>query len=339
MPEPILDHLLATMDVAVEAFAVCEVRQGLQLVGGGSAAIEVHYVLSGTMYLTVPGQPVMVCPPGSVVVVPPGVAQVIAADQQPLRDVDAADNCSMTGDGLMLFDAAEGGAGDLRVVCGLIFASISGSFGLLDAVTRPIVEDLSDVALVRSAYRAMLEEIGSGGLGTRAMNGALMKACLVLLLRRHFARAGHESGVLSSLRDPRLGKAITAILDKPALPHSVASLASCAGMSRSAFAREFSSTLAMSPMAFVARTRLHHAAELLKSTRLPVKVIAASIGFASRSHFSRAFASAYGADPSSFRQDPLNGSQSVTSPSVGTNGKQVRAAARKSILATGDVLQ
>ncbi|WP_353204497.1 AraC family transcriptional regulator [Sphingomonas sp.] len=137
--------------------------------------------------------------------------------------------------------------------------------------------------------------------------------CLVIVLRRHFARAGYGSGVLGTLRDPRLGKAITAVLDKPAALHSVASLASIAGMSRSAFAREFSNTLSMSPMAFVAKTRLHHAAELLRSTKLPVKVIAASIGFASRSHFSRAFAAAYGADPSRFRNNGANIAPAVTS--------------------------
>ena len=323
MSEPLLDHLLATMDVAVETFAVCEVRKGLRLVGGASKAIEVHYVLSGTMYLTVPGQAVMICPTGSVVIVPPGVAQLIAADQQPARDIAAADNCRMTRDGLMLFDAAEGEAGDLRVVCGLVFANISGSFGLLDAVTRPIIEDLSDMAIVQSGYRLMLEEIGSGALGTRALTGALMKACLVIVLRRHFARAGHGSGVLGTLRDPRLGKAITAVLDKPAALHSVASLASIAGMSRSAFAREFSNTLSMSPMAFVAKTRLHHAAELLRSTKLPVKVIAASIGFASRSHFSRAFASAYGADPSRFRSGGSPTTPSVTSGARPANERYV----------------
>lgn len=313
MAEPLLDHLLATMDVAVEAFAICEVRKGLRLIGGASKAIEVHYVLSGTMYLTVPGHPVMICPPGSVVIVPPGVTQVLAADPHPARDVGAADNCRMTRDGLMLFDAAEGGAGDVRVVCGLVFANISGSFGLLDTVTRPIVEDLSDLAIVQSGYRMMIEELGGGALGTRALTGALMKACLIIVLRRHFARAGHGSGVLGTLRDPRLGKAITAVLDKPAAQHSVASLANIAGMSRSAFAREFSATLSMSPMAFVAKTRLHHAAELLRSTRLPVKVIAASIGFASRSHFSRAFAAAYGADPSRFRSAAQISATGVTS--------------------------
>jgi len=107
---------------------------------------------------------------------------------------------------------------------------------------------------------------------------------------------------LSPLRDPRLSKAVTMVLDRPAAAHSVASLARAAGMSRSAFAREFSTNLATSPMAFVARTRLHQAAQLLAGTRLPIKVIAKSVGFASRSHFSRAFAAAYGADPSGFRR-------------------------------------
>jgi len=301
--EPILDHLLATMDVAVEAFAICEVRKGFQLVGGPSAAIEVHYVLSGTMHLMVPGQPVIVCGPGSVVLIPPGLAQTMAADDQPAHDVSAADHCTMTREGMMLFDATGGGSGDLRVVCGLSMASISGSFGLLDAVTRPIVEDLREVPIVRQGFALMLDEISAPTLGSRALIGALMKACVVMLLRRHFAGSGHDYGVLSNLRDARLGKAVAAVLDKPAAPHSVASLASVAGMSRSAFAREFSHSLAMSPMAFVARTRLHHGAELLRSTKLPVKLIAASIGFASRSHFSRAFASAYGADPSRFRSE------------------------------------
>ncbi|MEO9132395.1 MAG: AraC family transcriptional regulator [Sphingomonas sp.] len=317
MTEPILDRLLATMDVVVEAFAICEVRKGFQLVGGPSAAIEVHYVLSGTMHLMVSDQPVIVCGPGSVVLIPPGLAQTMAADDQPAHDVSAAEHCTMTREGMMLFDATGGGGsvggrsvgsgGELRVVCGLIMASISGSFGLLDAVTRPIVEDLRDVSIVRQGFALMLDEISVPTLGSHALIGALMKACVVMLLRRHFADSGQNFGVLSSLRDPRLGKAVAAVLDKPAAPHSVASLASVAGMSRSAFAREFSHSLAMSPMAFVARTRLHHGAELLRSTKLPVKLIAASIGFASRSHFSRAFASAYGADPSRFRSECAHG--------------------------------
>ena len=91
------------------------------------------------------------------------------------------------------------------------------------------------------------------------------------------------------------------MLDAPAATHSVASLACIAGMSRSTFAKEFAAAFQMTPMEFVAKTRLHHAAELLRSTAVPIKVIASSIGFSSRSHFSRSFREVYGTDPTNFR--------------------------------------
>src|SRR3569623_1947006 len=298
------------MDVAVEAFASCEVQRGLRL-GGAAEAAEGQYALSGTLFLTVGDRPTVRCGPGSIVIVPPGLRQVMAAEEAAGTDVRAADSCTPTRSGMLLFDAAEGGTGDVRLVCGLIAANISGSFGLLDAVKQPVIEDLSDVAVVRQSFAAMLEEISGDGLGARARTGALMKACLIVLLRRHFAHAGEGSSGLSTLRDPRLGKAVTTVLDRPAAAHSVAGLARATGMSRSAIAREFSTNLEMSPMAFVARTRLHHVAELLPATRLPVTVLAASVGFASRSHFSRAFSAAYGADPSGFRRVAGNGNTSV----------------------------
>ncbi len=302
MTDHILDRLLVTLDVSVEAFAICEVRQGVRLVQEPLDAIVVHYVLAGTLHLTASGSDPIACGPGSVVVVPPGLKQALSPDDMPQRDVLASESCAMVRDGILLFDAADGGTGDLRVVCGTIMASISGSFGLVDRVKEPIAGDLSDVAIVRNAFAVMLSEIGEPDLGSRAMTGALMKTCLVVLFRRHLAQGGSEASVLSALRDPRLGKAVTAIIDKPAGHHTVAELAAIAGMSRSVFAREFSRAFAMSPMEFVAKTRLHHAAEMLRSTNLPIKVIAGSIGFASRSHFSRAFRDAYGADPSKFRK-------------------------------------
>lgn len=302
MTDRVLDRLLVTLDVAVEAFAICEVRKGVRLVLDPLEAIMVHYILAGTVHLTASRGDPVVCGPGSVIVVPPGLEQSLSPDSTPVRDVISSESCSMVRDGLLLFDAADGAAGDLRVVCGTIMASISGSFGLVDQVPQPIAGDLSSIELVRNAFTVMLGEVAEPDLGSRAMTGALMKACLVLLFRRHFAQSGLEANVLSAFRDPRLGKAVATIIDAPAGHHTVAELAGIAGMSRSVFAREFSRAFAMSPMEFVAKTRLHHAAELLRSTNLPIKVIAASIGFASRSHFSRAFRDAYGADPSGFRK-------------------------------------
>lgn len=311
MDEQIVDRLLQTLDVAIDAFAICEVARGVKMVARGAPDIEVHYVLSGTMFLDVPGGQTIECGPGTVVLVPPFIEQTIGADAAEGTTVLAMENCSVTTSGLLRFNATRSGTADLRFVCGLITANISGSFGLLDAVRRPIVEDLGNLPVVRHSYELMLSELADPGLGSRALTAALMKVCVLIMLRRHFGRGDHQTSLLSSLRDPRLGKAVTSVLDRPAARHSVAALAATAGMSRSAFAREFSQAFAMSPMAFVARTRLHEAAEMLRSTNMPVKVIAASIGFSSRSHFSRAFRDVYGVDPSAYRRNAGTVSGSV----------------------------
>ena len=72
-------------------------------------------------------------------------------------------------------------------------------------------------------------------------------------------------------------------------------------MSRAAFAERFSRTFQRTPLDFVQTVRLRTAAQLLTSTDLPIKVIASSIGYASRSYFSRAFRASYGLDPRSYR--------------------------------------
>jgi AraC family transcriptional regulator, activator of mtrCDE len=94
---------------------------------------------------------------------------------------------------------------------------------------------------------------------------------------------------------------VSAILTDPGAPHSIALLADRVGMSRATFIRHFMRATGSNPMQFVAKARLDHAAELLRSTTLPVKAIAARIGFNNRSHFSRAFRRAHGMDPSAFR--------------------------------------
>ena len=297
-----LDQLLITLDVAVEAFAICEVKKGFRLISRPDRAIEVHYVLAGAMHLTVRGRDSILCPTGCVVVVPPGAEHSIAASDGPAIDLAPADQCTMGRDGLLVVDAADGGAGDLRVACGLIMASSCGSFGLFDELTGPLVQDLTGIEFVRHAFHIMLTEVARPRLGTRALLGSLMKACLVIVLRRFILESPTSTHLLGHGRDPKLAAAVMAILDKPAAAHTVASLAGTVGMSRSAFARGFGATFDMSPMEFVAKTRLHHAAHLLSSTIVPVKTIAASVGFSSRSHFSRAFRDAYGSDPRTYRK-------------------------------------
>jgi AraC-like DNA-binding protein len=300
------------MDVAVQNFAVCEIRKGRRLVGAPVDAIMVHYVLAGTMHMTIPGMEPIVCGPGCIALVPPGLEPSMAADDGPATDITGMEHCSISREGHLVFDAADGGEGDLRMVAGIILASLSGSFGLFDKLKVPIAEDLSDSEVVRHAYAMMLAEIASPGLASRALTGALMKTCLLMVIRRFFSRPGFDQTLIGALADPRLAATVAHVLDNPAAPHTVASLAERASMSRSTFARQFTNAFTMGPMEFVAKTRLHHAADLLRSTKLPIKTVAASIGFSSRSHFSRAFRDAYGSDPSAFRK--ANGLSALDAP-------------------------
>jgi AraC family transcriptional activator of mtrCDE len=296
-----IEHLLSTLDVAVEATAICEVERGVRLVVHPSSTIEVHYVLDGTLHLTVSGSPPLVCRAGSLVIVPSGASQGLAADCHPNRDLRGADRCSATGDGLQLYDAAGGKPGELRLFCGVITPGTSGSFGLLDRVIEPIVKDLSDAPIVRQAFAAMLNEIGNPCPGSRAVVGALMKICLVKAIESHLDTPENRRILLACLRAPHLQKVIAEVRAKPGAAYDVETLAAIAGMSRSAFACEFLKAYGMTPMRFVTATRLHRAAELLRSTAMPVKMVAGIVGFASRSHFSRAFRDTYGIVPLNFR--------------------------------------
>jgi transcriptional regulator GlxA family with amidase domain len=165
-----------------------------------------------------------------------------------------------------------------------------------------VVENLSSYPVVSAAFAALLEEVAAPKEGTRALTSALMKACLVVLLRRHLETSRIAGTAPALFQDARLSRAIAAILNFPAAAHSVTSLAKEAGMSRSAFAREFKGVLDLTPMEFVARVRLNLAHRLLLSTGIGVEGIAATVGFSSRSHFSRLFREQYGSDPSSFRR-------------------------------------
>ncbi len=296
-----LDRLLITLDVDVQSFALCQVQRGRRLIGESVNAIMVHYVLTGTHYLTIAGHDPVDCPAGSIVLIPPALQPLVAVDREPAIDVQGKDRSTLTREGLLMVDATAGGEPDLRYISGIVHASFSGSFGLLDNLTKPIAQHVGDYGIIRDAFSVMVDEVGNPSLGSRALTSALMKTCLVLMIRRIVECGEQDDPLIGTLSDKRLGQSIAAVLDRPAHPHTTKSLAQAAGMSRSSFCQKFAQAFGVTPMEFVAKTRLHHAAQMLRSTPLPVKLIVANVGYSSRSQFSRAFRIAYGEDPSAFR--------------------------------------
>ena len=76
----------------------------------------------------------------------------------------------------------------------------------------------------------MAEELARPAIGTRAPTEALMKHCMILLLRQHLDRQGTSSPLFAALQDPRLARAVAAIVERPGAPHRLDDLAEIAGI-------------------------------------------------------------------------------------------------------------
>jgi AraC-like DNA-binding protein len=303
MTDTRFEEMLDLLEVRLDAFAVCDIGAGWRLACPPMDRILVHFVLAGEGVLRCERGDVPLRP-GTMVVVPQGLAKMIEGPGTPVRTADMSSACPLS-EGMVKFRANEGaGAGaGLVLGCAAVTACVGEGRGLFDHLGEPLAEAAPDEAPAL-LFQAMLRELSSPGIGTRALVGALMKQILVLLLRAHLRRQGTGSPLSMPLMHPQLGRAVVAIVSRPHDDHSVESLARLCGMSRSRFSHHFTATYGRSPMAYVQAARLRAGARLLRGTRMPVKAISANVGYASRSHFSRAFRAEFGIDPSAYRGEP-----------------------------------
>jgi AraC-like DNA-binding protein len=197
----------------------------------------------------------------------------------------------------------EGGMrqGDDVVACLPIHATYHGSVGLFHHLRQPIVERFSADDAIRHCFEELLDEFHAPRPGSRAMSDALLRQCLIWLLRRFFERGDSGLHWLAPLADVAIGRTLSAMHEQPQHCFRLAELAELAGMSRSVFAVRFAHAVGRSPIEFLKALRLARAAALLARTDLPVKGVAARVGYASRSSFTRAFAAGHGRAPAVFR--------------------------------------
>ena len=304
----LLDRLLASLDVRVRAFAVCRVARGWSLALDPAETTLLHYVARGSGRLTLADGSYVPFRVHDLIVVPPRCATIMEVPGAPAPNrARGMEHCESLAEGwlAMATPGAEGaaGAGQATIVtaCGAILAAFAPSLGLFDRLQRPLVLSLPEADALRASVEGLLEELARPGIGGRVMADALLKQCLILVVRRLAAEAPADAAWLFGQADPRLLKALEQILEDPSGDHRLASLARAAAMSRSAFATRFALGFGRSPIAFLREVRLRRAARMLEESDLSVADVAKAVGYESRTYFSRAFRAAYGADPQSFR--------------------------------------
>jgi AraC-like DNA-binding protein len=290
------ETIFELLDVQLNAFAVCEVGNGCALKVDPIDKIIVHYVLQGEGSIEWE-HGILPIRAGMMVVIPKGLEKRINGVGPVAHVSDASGSCPLTSE-IVRFRACQGSV-DLVLGCASVTATVGGT-AVFDHLEQPLGVSATDEALPL-LFKAILAELARPAIGTKAIIEALMKQIVVLLLRSHFERGGAHAALYLKLTTPELGRALVAMTATPQNPHSLDSLAGLAGMSRSRFAYHFAKAYGRSPMDYLQSVRLKAAARLLRSSDMLVKSIAAAVGFASRSHFSRAFRAEFGIDPTAFR--------------------------------------
>lgn len=285
--------LLDALEIGLEPFALCELRGPTRMAMPRDAGATLHHVLEGSGWLATAGSTPLPLAPGALAFVPAGAAHRIASD---MRDAPLADGPACRPAALGLAHAVDGGRGGgrLMLLCARVSLGLRGTHGLVDLLRAPLVVAADEDPALGAAVAGILRELADPAPGGRAMLRALVAQCAVALFRRRPEALAFQ-GLLA---DPRLARALQAMLDDPGAPHSVETLAAGAAMSRSRFVAAFAAAAGTSPGRFLRDLRLGRAAALLAEGGLSVDRVAARCGFASRSAFSRAFRARYGAPPS-----------------------------------------
>jgi AraC-like DNA-binding protein len=297
-----VEALLATIDAGASGFTLCQIADGVRLVGQPSDGVAVLQVLQGTMRLDLPGGTTCTARAGQLVLVPGGVRPQMACDGAVVTHTVDGRQCLVRQNGWLVADATRGQPAELVVAAARMTGTTTRS------LSGVLVGRLGELPEGRQALAMLRAELARSSPGSTTMAVTLMSVCIVIGLRLALVHAGERGPARIADRRSAIDRAIAAVRARPADPHSIDSLADAAGMSRSTLTRYFRTVLNTTPAAFVQRARLTDAATMLRTTSLPVKLIAATAGFASRSHFSRAFRAAFGSDPSAYRDQPISDS-------------------------------
>ncbi|MFP4072779.1 MAG: helix-turn-helix domain-containing protein [Actinomycetota bacterium] len=291
----LVDRVLEELDVDVELFALCEISEGSDLAIGDLGWVTMHFVMAGQGELTIGSEATVKLPRYTLCLVKR--SHVLRGTGK-----NETGRVDLALDGVRRLHGTPRGESDFVVACGRIKATYGLGLDLFDLIEDPVVVDFSGSKQMRELFRSILSESAHPTLGSTGMISAMMRQCLVLLVRE--LSTSSRSGLvwIDALGDERMGDVMQRVLNHPEDVHTVESLARNAAMSRSSFAALFKESFNQTPMRFVRMVRLGRAAELLRTTRHSTATIARRTGFASRSHFARSFKHKYGVAPGEFRR-------------------------------------
>ncbi len=214
----------------------------------------------------------------------------------------------MTGGGIveLLRARPEPATGVARMLC--------GHFEWDGALDHPLFAELPPLILVRNmldreggalfatVVDLITAEQTGAAPGAAAVTDRMGEVLFVSLLRAWIADNAPAHGVLATLSDPRLARALSYIHRNHADELDLARLAREAGMSRTSFATRFHAAMGQPPGAYLTEWRLLQARRLVADSDVALPEIVERVGYASEAGLARAFKRRFGETPAQLRR-------------------------------------
>jgi len=305
-------------DVQASESWVAETPPGESIVAkifpGADHLIPYHVITTGNCWASLIGEQPVRLAPGDVVVFPHGDAHVLSS-QPGMRSVPDLTLYRRPSDGQLPFSISMG-AGDSptpsNIVCGYLACDARPFNPLLAALPRFIHVTDRDGGAIGAFVRFAITESKERRPGGEAVLGHLSELMFVDVVRRYLETLpADRTDWLAALREPFVGRALTALHRSPSRAWTLELLAHEVGLSRSALAERFTEYVGHPPMQYLANWRMQLAANDLRSTTDGVATIADRVGYESEAAFSRAFKKAVGTSPSEWRKRSSGGRPAV----------------------------
>jgi AraC-like DNA-binding protein len=274
---------------------------------GSEHLVCYHVITQGSCWACLPGEPPMRLSAGDIIVLPHGDTHVLSSTPGLRRTPDMT-IYRMPRDGNLPISISMGDPhGDpVHVVCGFLGCDARPYNPLLTALPRVILVTGQAGGTLAAYVQFALAESKKPRMGGQCVLGRLSELMFVDVVRHYLETLpADRTGWLAGLRDPFVGRALTAFHRDPARAWTIESLARNVGLSRSALAERFTQFVGQPLMQYLTNWRMQLAANHLLSGTDNVVVVANRVGYDSEAAFSRAFKKTVGTPPSQWRKHRL----------------------------------
>ncbi|MDP2699360.1 AraC family transcriptional regulator [Thalassospira sp.] len=267
--------------------------------------IAYHYVVSGTLVLSIAGLPPVTIRAGEIVLLPHNDPHVMgsSAGLEPENPEGLISHASDQDIARIQY----GGGGEItKILCGFLGSENSQTplLGHLPPILHLTPNDTILGDWLGQSFRMAARELAQGRAGSASLLARISEMLFIEAIRTYFAALPEGgSGWLSGLRDPVIGKTLSLMHDRHRDDWTTDMLASAVGMSRSAFAQRFRDLIGQPPMRYLTQIRLEKAAESLRHNSHSLARIAFDVGYDSEAAFQRAFKREYGVPPATWRRE------------------------------------